>query len=71
MKVYTFEPENGEFYEFYSLAKAKKAAIDIARERNVIIYVTGLNTTTYKQDWYTIYPNGRFVVFGKGLSFNN
>jgi len=69
MKQYTFEA-NG-FHEFYDLRKAKKKAIEVAKEINDEVLVTCLHIPSYKQDWFTALPNGKFVTDGKGLSFKN
>jgi hypothetical protein len=69
MKVYTFEV-NG-FHEFYDLRKAKTAAIEVAKQINDEVLVTCLHKPSYKQDWFTAYPDGRFETDGNGLSFKN
>ena len=70
MKVYTFETEKG-FFEYYDLRRAKKKAIEIAKEINDDVLVTCIIKPSYKQDWYTATPCGQFLTKLKGFQANN
>lgn len=69
MKEYTFEALG--FHQYYDLRTAKKKAIESAKEMNEVVYVTMLDRQTFKQHWFTAYPNGNWTVDGKNLSFKN
>ena len=56
--------------EFPSLAAAKKEAVKIAAQTKDEVYITGLSAS-YKHNWYTVLPDGTFIVDGKNMSFNN
>ena len=70
MKQYTFETEKG-FFEFYDIRNARKKSLEIAKEINDEVLVTCMHKPSYKQDWFTAMPDGRFITDGKNLSFNN
>lgn len=70
MKCYTFETEIG-FFEYYDIRKAKKKALEVAQEINDEVLVTCLHTPSYKQDWFTALPDGRFTTDLKGYKANN
>ena len=70
MKVYTFETEK-KFFEYYDIRKAKKKALEIAKEINDEVLVTCINKPSYKQDWYTAFPDGSFLTDIKGFKADN
>jgi hypothetical protein len=70
MKVYTFETTE-RIFEFYDIRKAKKKAIEVAINTQSEILVTCLHKTSYKQDWYTALPDGRWLVDLKGFRADN
>lgn len=70
MKQYTFETEKG-FFEYYDIRKARKKALEIAKEINDEVLVTCIHKPSYKQDWFTALPDGRFTTDLKGYSANN
>jgi hypothetical protein len=70
MKVYTFETET-DFFEFYDIRKAKKKSLEIAKQINDEVYVTCMDSKTYKQDWYTALPDGNFLIDKKGFRADN
>jgi len=70
MKVYTFETEKG-FFEYYDIRKAKKKSLEIAKELNEEVLVTCMHKPSYKQDWYTALPDGRFLTDTLGYRANN
>jgi len=70
MKVYTFETEKGSF-EYYDLRRAKKKALEIAKEINDEVLVTCMHKPSYKQDWFTAMPDGRFLTDLKGYRADN
>lgn len=70
MKQYTFEISH-KVYEFYDLRKVKKKALEIAKTTNEEVFITCLNMPSYKQDWFTMQPDGTFTIDGKNLSFKN
>ena len=61
MKVYTFETEKG-FFEYYDLRKAKKKSIEIAKQINSEVLITCIHKPSYRQDWFTAYPDGTFTT---------
>ena len=70
MKEYTFETENA-FFEFYDIRRAKKKALEVAKMIGDEVLVTCLHTPSYKQDWYTAFPDGRFLTDRQSLKANN
>ena len=60
MKEYTFETEKG-FFTYYDIRRAKKKALEIAKEINDEVLVTCMHKPSYKQDWFTALPDGRFL----------
>jgi len=61
MKVYSFETELG-FVEAYDKRQIKKEALEVAKKLNRDIYVTCVTKPSYRQDWYTMLPDGRFLT---------
>ncbi len=57
--------------EFDNLRTAKKEAIRIAKATKEEVLITCLHIPSYKQDWFTMLPDGTFLTNGKGLSFNS
>ena len=70
MKVYTFEVSK-KFFEYYDIRKAKKKALEISKEINNEVLVTCTHKPSYKQDWFTAFPNGTFTTDAKGFSADN
>lgn len=70
MKVYTFETRKN-FFEYYDFRKAKKKALEIAKESNEEILITCINKPSYKQDWYTAFPDGQFITNLKNYKADN
>jgi hypothetical protein len=70
MKVYTFETKKG-FFEYYDIRKAKKKALEIAKDLNDEVLVTCMHSPSYKQDWFTALPNGEFLTNLKGFRADN
>ena len=70
MKEYTFETEKG-FFEYYDIRKAKKKALEIAKDINDEVLVTCMHKPSYKQDWFTAFPDGRFLTDLKGFKADN
>ena len=70
MKVYTFETEKG-FFEYYDMRKAKKKALEISREIKEEVLITCINKPSYKQDWFTAFPDGSFSTDLKGFKADN
>ena len=56
MKEYTFETEKG-FFTYYDIRRAKKKALEIAKEINDEVLVTCMHKPSYKQDWFTALPD--------------
>jgi len=61
MKIYTFETKLG-FVEEYDLRLIKKAAAQVAKQLNQEILITKVSKPSYKQDWFTMYPDGTFIT---------
>ena len=70
MKNYTFETKKGVF-EFYDIRKAKKKALEIAKEIGEDVLITCMHKPSYKQDWFTALPDGRFITDLKGFKADN
>ena len=70
MKIYTFETPKGLF-EYYDIRKAKKKALEIAEEIADEVLITCIHKPSYKQDWYTAMPDGRFLTDLKGFRAKN
>ena len=70
MIEYTFETPNG-FVEYYDIRKARKKALQIAKEINNEVLVTCMYKPSYKQDWFTAMPDGRFITDRKGFNADN
>lgn len=70
MIEYTFETPNG-FVEYYDIRKARKKALQIAKEINNEVLVTCMYKPSYKQDWFTAMPDGRFITDRKGFKADN
>ena len=70
MKQYTFETSVG-FFEYYDKRSAKKKALEIAMQTNKEVLVTCMSKPSYKQDWFTAFPDGRFITDRKGFSADN
>ena len=70
MKIYTFETKKG-FFEYYDIRRAKKKALQVAKEINEEVLVTCMHIPSYKQDWFTAFPNGRFTTDLKGYRADN
>lgn len=70
MKQYTFETEKG-FFEYYDLPRARKKALEIAKDLNAEVLVTCIHKPSYKQDWFTALPDGRFLTDRKGYKADN
>ena len=61
MRVYTFETPLG-FVEEYDLRTIKKRALEVAKRLNREVLVTKVTKPSYKQDWFTMRPDGTFIV---------
>ena len=61
MRVYTFETQLG-FVEEYDLRSIKKKALEVAKRLNKEVFITKVTKPSYKQDWFTMYPNGSFSI---------
>ena len=61
MVVYTFETQLG-FVEEYDLRSIKKKALEVAKRLNKEVLITKVTKPSYKQDWFTMYPNGSFSI---------
>ena len=70
MKVYTFETPKG-FFEYYDIRKARKKALEVAKEINDEVLVTCIHKSSYKQDWFTAYPDGNWTIDMKGFRADN
>ena len=70
MKEYTFETPAG-FFEYYDIRKARKKALQIAKEINNEVLVTCMYKPSYKQDWFTAMPDGRFITDLTGFKADN
>ena len=70
MKEYTFETPLG-FFEYYDIRKARKKALEIAKEINDEVLVTCMHKSSYKQDWFTAYPGGSWTIDIKGFRADN
>ena len=64
------ETEKG-FFECYDIRRAKNKALEIAKEINDEVLVTCMHKPSYKQDWYTAFPDGRFLTDLKGYRADN
>jgi hypothetical protein len=71
MKIYTIEITPKQTFEYYDIRKAKKKALEIAKEINDEVLVTCMHKPTYKQDWFTAFPDGRFLIDCKGFKADN
>lgn len=71
MKEYTIEITAKKTFECYDIRKAKKKALELAKQTNKEILVTCLHIPSYKQDWYTALPDGRFLTDCKGYRADN
>ena len=70
MKVYTFE-KGKKIFEFYSIRRAFEKALEIAKETNEQIFITAMHKPSYKQDWYTVHPDGQIVTDLKNYKADN
>ena len=61
MKVYTFETGK-KVFEFYNIKAAKNKALEIAKETKKEVLLTCTNKPSYKQDWYTVCPDGTITT---------
>ena len=61
MRVYTFETPLG-FVEEYDLRLIKKRALEVAKLLNKDVLITKVTKPSYKQDWFTMRPDGKFIV---------
>ena len=61
MRVYTFETPLG-FVEEYDLRLIKKRALEVAKLLNKDVLITKVSKPSYKQDWFTMRPDGKFIV---------
>jgi hypothetical protein len=75
MRVYTFTVEEGtaqeNYFEFYDKRYARKEAIKQAVLINKPVYVICMHKPSYRQDWYTAMPDGRWWEDGKSIRFDN
>ena len=49
----------------------EKEALEIAKEINDEVLVTCMHKPSYKQDWFTALPDGRFLTDRKGFKADN
>lgn len=70
MKISSFEINN-QYFEFYNLRQCKKEALIKAKELNEPILITCVYKPSYKMDWFTLYPDGRFETNALKISANN
>ena len=70
MKEYTFETPKG-FFEYYDIRKARKKALEIAKGINDVVLVTCTHKPSYKQDWFTAYPDGSWTIDIEGFRADN
>jgi hypothetical protein len=61
MRVYTFETQLG-FVEEYDLRAIKKKALEVAKRLNKEVLITKVTKPSYKQDWFTMYPDGSLSI---------
>lgn len=71
MKEYTIEITPKETFECYDIRKAKKKALELAKQTNEEVLITCVHTPSYKQDWFTAFPDGRFLIDRKGYRADN
>lgn len=70
MKEYTFETSVG-FFEYYDIRKAKKKALEIAKQINDEVLVTCCYKPSYKIDLFTAFPDGTWSLDMKGFRADN
>jgi hypothetical protein len=70
-KVYSIEPEDLDYQEFYTIKSVKAAALKAAKELDKPILVTCTHKPSYRMDWFTMMPDGTWMTNGLGLKFNN
>ena len=61
MRIYIFETELGIVKE-YDLRKIKKRALEVAKRLNREVLITRVTKPSYKEDWFTMRPDGTFIV---------
>ena len=71
MKAYTIEITPKETFECYDIRKAKKKALELAKQTNEEVLITCIHIPSYKQDWFTAFPDGRFLTDLKGYRADN
>lgn len=62
MKIYTIEITPKQTFECYDIRKAKKKAFELAKQTNNEILITCMHVPSYKQDWFTALPDGKFLI---------
>jgi hypothetical protein len=67
MRVSSFEPNNGEYYEFYDLREAKREAKKFAKELNKEIYLTQVMKPSYAMNWFIVFPDGKVICTDRNL----
>ena len=71
MKIYTIEITPKQTFECYDIRKAKKKAFELAKQTNEEVLITCIHIPSYKQDWFTAFPDGRFLTDLKGYRADN
>lgn len=61
MRKYIFETSLG-IVEEYDLRIIKKRALDVAKRLNKEVLITRVTKPSYKEDWFTMRPDGTFIV---------
>jgi hypothetical protein len=61
MRIYFFETELGIVKE-YDLRTIKKIALEVVKRLNRDVLVTKVTKPSYKQDWFTMRPDGTFIM---------
>ncbi len=69
-RVSSFEPNNGEYYEFDDLREAKREAKKYAKLYNKQILITHQLWASYIQDWYRVTPDGE-VIYDCRINFQS
>lgn len=70
MKVFSFEVKNS-YQEFYTLRSVKKAALEKAAELGTEVLVTCMHKPSYRMDWFTALPDGRWLTDLVGYRADN
>ena len=61
MRIYIFETELGIVKE-YDLRTIKKRALEVAKRLNREVLITRVTKPSHKEDWFTMRPDGTFIV---------